>query len=187
MSVTQRILPWLVAALAIAFLLAMIRAGRLPEYAHFNAFEAGGLLREPPESVTQVTVQRAAQQWVGKRVSAQWVDVRGQPLLAPLAARLDAAVRFMHTAAPVRLLAPATGDADDLAQFGLSPAALTITLANSSGILLQFALGGQNPDGLLRYVREAAAPGLVLVSGFVGQAWDGLAAELLVPGAPGRL
>ncbi len=187
MSLLQRMPRWLLAMIAISFLLVMMQAGRVPEHAHFHAFEAGGLLREPPESVTQITLQRAAQHWVGKRVSAQWVDTHGHPLSAPLAASLDSAVLFMHTAAPVRLLAPATSEARDLAQFGLSATALTITLANSHGSVLQFVLGGQNPDGLLRYVRVADAPGLVLVSGFVGQAWDGLAAELLVPSAAGGL
>jgi hypothetical protein len=187
MSLLQRVRPWLLATVAISFLLVMIWTGRAPEHAHFNAFEAGGLLREPPESVTQVTLQRAAQQWVGRRVSAQWVDAHGQPLAAPLAASLEGAVRFMHTAAPVRLLAPAASQTRDLAQFGLSSTALTITLANSNGILLQFALGGQNPDGLLRYGRTAEVPGVVLMSGFVGQAWDEVAAELLVPSAAGRL
>ena len=178
---------WLLAIVAVGFLLVMIRAGRLPEYAHFNAFEAAGLLHEPPEAVTQVTLQHAAQQWLAQRVSAQWVDARGQPLMAPLAARLDSALRFMHTAAPVRVLAAADIHAHDLVQFGLAPPGLTITLANAHGRLLQFDLGGHNSDGLLRYGRARGAPGIVLVSGFVGQAWDGLAAELLVRSASGGL
>lgn len=169
---------WLAAALAIAYLAVMLRAGRLPEYAHFNAFEAMGLMREPPESVTQVELRSATDGRVFNLAGGQWTDEAALALPPAIAAQLTAAVRFMHTAGPVRTLDVAE-IADAPAQFGLAPPALTVKLSNASGTLLQFSLGAHNPDGVLRYLQEAGQPEIVLVSGFVGQTWDGVAAVLL--------
>jgi hypothetical protein len=182
MKPVSRVLPWLAAILAVSYLAGMFYAGALPEYAQFNAFEAAGLLREPPESVTRVELQRAAQHWIVRRAGGQWRDARDQALPPRRAAQLTEAVRFMFSAAPVRTLSETGVASAELVQFGLAPARLSVTLANASGTLLQFDLGGSNPDGVLRYVRATGQPGIVLMSGFVGQAWDEVVTGLA--GAP---
>lgn len=187
MKALRRVSRWLAAALALGYFGWMWHAGQLPEYAHFNAYEAAGLLREPAESVTQVELRSPNSRYGARLAGGQWVSEAALALPPAIAVQLTAAVRFMHTAAPVRVLADSEFDADDLAQFGLAPAALTVTLANASGTLLQFELGLHNPDGILRYLRAAGEPRIVLVSGFVGHAWDDLAAALLVRGASGGL
>jgi len=173
---------WLAAALAIGYLIAMFAAGTLPEYAHFNEFAAAGLLRESPVAVTRVTVARTARRWALQRVGERWVDEHGVPVAASVSTPLTAALRFMHRAAPVRTLPVTEESALRLRDYGLAAAGLAVVLSNDSGVLLQFELGGRNPDGMLRYLRATGQPDLQLVSGFVGTAWDQVETALVSTG-----
>ncbi|MGD9604314.1 MAG: hypothetical protein AB7O21_20950, partial [Gammaproteobacteria bacterium] len=157
---------WLLAAGAAGYLVVMFMAGQLPEHGHFNAFEASGPLREPPASVTRVQVVRGARQWILQRVGGQWTHAAA-PLAAPLATHLDDGLRFLHASAPVRVLE----DLRPEEAVGLRDGT-RVVLANDSGVLFEFVLGGRSPDGILRYVQARGAPGILLMSGFVGDAWD---------------
>lgn len=169
---------WLAACIAIGYLVVMFDAGRLPEYAHFNPFEAAGLLREPPESVTRVVIARGTAQWPLRREGGQWLDGQGTAVAPELSAGVDDAIRFMHSSAPVRTLAMADVQPAQPTEFGFSADAVRVVLANDSGILLQFELGGRNPDGILRYLRATGQPGILLMSGFIGDAWDNVVTAL---------
>jgi hypothetical protein len=100
----------------------------------------------------------------------------GAPAIEPrLSAALDRAVKFMHTANPVRVLKAEDIAATGRAEFGLDRPRLSITLEDPSGVVLQADFGDANTDGLLRYMRLRDRDDLYLMSGFVGEEWEAVA------------
>jgi hypothetical protein len=158
----------------LAYLVLMVLSGKLPGHGHFVAFEAGGPLREPPAAVTRVQLRRTDLRATLQRRSGAWEDARGRPLAPEATAKLALALRLLHAAAAVRTL-PAAADGKVAAAYGLAPPALAVQLADDRGVLLEFDLGGRNPDGMLRYLQVRGAAELMLVDDFVGAAWDELA------------
>lgn len=166
------------AAAACAYLVVMFETGSRPTSEQFVAFEAAGVMTVTPEHVVRVTLGIGEAQRRFERRAAGWFE-HEQPLAPGVAKRLDLAVKFLHTARPVRELAAADVRLDDPA-YGLATPTLeaTVTLDDGSDILLAF--GGHNPDASLQYLRVAPPPRIYLMSNFVGEEWD----ALLAPTAP---
>ena len=109
------------------------------------------------------------------RHGGMWQHEDGSASSQQVTERLERAIGFMHTARPVRHL-PKPGTLA-LTALGLNPPRCAVRLSNAVGMLLEFELGGANPDGILRYLRIADGE-LYLVSGFVGEAWEKAAEEV---------
>jgi hypothetical protein len=166
----------MIALAAVAYFSLMIATGRLATYGNFNSAELSGLVREEATAITAIDLMRAGQTRHLRRHGGKWLAETAGELPVRAAQRLERALRFMHTARPVRTL-PASED-DDFATMGLTPAQLSVSLGNEVGLVLAFELGGLNPDGILRYLRVSGAAEVYLMSGFVGAEWDAVADEL---------
>lgn len=182
-SRTQR-RRWVLSALALcalAFLLLMVRTGSIPQSRQLATFAARGVLQVPPERIRQVTLTAAGRTVTCIRTPDQgWMDGEQRTVLAgELLQHLDEAIRFMHTAGPVRVLRAADSGALDRRDFGLEHPLYTVVLADGQRVLLKAHFGTYNPQDLLQYMQLTGSADVYLMSRFVGQAWEHLWSHLL--------
>jgi hypothetical protein len=161
------------AALALAYLAAMVVTGAPPVQRQRVPFEAKGLLTLPPERITRVMLARGdASVMVRRTGDRSWSRVDGAGLAGDAGARLSTAVEMMHRSGPVRRLEPAELADVDKAPYGLDPPQIVVTLfADGSSPALLARFGGRNPDGFLQYVQIAGDPRIYLMSRFIGEEW----------------
>lgn len=175
---------WLVAAAAIGYLCVMFLAGELPRHGHYHQSSGPqGLLAATPDTVRTVTLETPAVAVRLLRRASGWEHASGIPLTREAVAALEEALRYTHAAPPVRELAD-TDDEAGLRSMGLLPPKLSIALEAAQGSLLVFSLGARNTDGVLRYARRGDGGDVLLLSGFLGDAWYGLA-DLVLPAGEG--
>jgi hypothetical protein len=166
---------WMPAAalVALTYLVIMLAAGALPERRHLVHSEANGVLSLAPESIRRVTVAAQGLPAVFVREANGWIrEGDATPVDGALAETIDRAVKFMHTANPVRTLAPEEIADTPLSEFGLDRPRLAITLEDPGGVVLVAEFGGPNNDGLLQYMRLRDRGEVYLMSGFVGKEWQ---------------
>jgi hypothetical protein len=174
-----------VAALALAYLVIMLMTGALPERRQLVESEADGVLRLVPESITRVTVAAEGGSATFVRQTNGWTkESGGAPIEAPLAETVERAVKFMHTANPVRVLDPEELAGIGSAEFGLDRPRLSITLEDANGVVLEADFGALNTDGLLQYMGLRGQEDLYLMSGFVGREWEAVASGKPADEAP---
>lgn len=172
----RRAFPALAAVAAIAYLAAMVVTGALPQSRQRVQFEAKGVMQLAPGDIVRVDLVRGPDRAVLVRdAGGGWTRQGGGPLDAPLAGKLALAVQYMHTAAPVRVLAPAELAGTDARAFGLDRPALAVGLSAASGPVLGARFGGRNPDDMLQYMAIDGRTDVVLMSRFVGEEWRAVA------------
>lgn len=165
-----------VAALAVIYLVIMLATGALPERRQLVESEAAGVMGLAPERITRVTVSADGRTTAFVRETNGWARADNGAATGPrLAETLARAVKFMHTANPVRVLEPEEIADTGPAEFGLEPPKLSIMLEDADGIVLAADFGAENTDGLLQYMRVTDRAELYLMSGFVGQEWETVA------------
>jgi hypothetical protein len=165
------------ALVALTYLAIMLLAGALPERRQLVQSEANGVLRLAPASITRVTMVAEGMPAVFVRQAGGWVrEGSAAPVDARLAETIERAVKFMHTANPVRTLEPGEIAATGLGEFGLDRPRFSIMLEDPGGVVLEADFGDDSSDGLLQYRRLADGGTLYLMSGFVGKEWQAVAA-----------
>jgi Domain of unknown function (DUF4340) len=164
------------ASVALVYLVIMLVTGALPERRQLVQSEAHGVLQLAPESITRVTVVADAPPAVFVRQANGWLrEGSAAAVDAELAEIIERAVKFMHTANPVRALAREEIADAGLAEFGLEHPRLRITLEDAGGVALEADFGNDSADGLLQYMRLRNRDDLYLMSGFVGKEWETVA------------
>ncbi len=173
----ENLLAAAVASAAIAFLLLMVITGALPKSRQKADYQAQGVLKAAPESVSTVAIRSGERQVIFQRTpKGGWAVDGGSELDEALGKRLSLAVQFMHTSNPVRVLeAPEVGKARST-EFGLERPGLTVALLQGTQPLLAARFGALNPEGYLQYVAVEGRPQLYLLSRFVGEEWQAVAA-----------
>lgn len=172
-----RHVSWLsvvLALLAVAFLVLMVRTGTLPETRQRVRFEAKGVLKVLPERVQRVTITMSDRtvRFV-RHPEHGWLQRDGAGAASQeLHEHLTMAVLLMHGSAPVRLMSPAEYDGTALQDFGLAPPRYSVVLADAHSTLLEAHFGVFNPAELLQYMRLTGSDEVYLMSRFVGQAWE---------------
>jgi hypothetical protein len=161
------------ASVALGYLVIMLAAGALPERRQLVQSEARGVLQLAPERIARVTVVGDARPAVFVRQGDGWLrEGSAAAVEADLAEVIDRAVKFMHTANPVRALEHQEIADAGLAEFGVDHPRLGITLEDAGGVALEADFGNHSADGLLQYMRLRDRDGLYLMSGFVGKEWQ---------------
>jgi hypothetical protein len=169
---------WLLAILAVGFILLMTLTGQLSETRQLARFMASGVLTIALEEVRQVTLQ------VGERTAtftrgADGTWSRGQAVVSEeLRQHLNQAVLFMHTSGPVRVMQPADYADTPLQEFGLEVPRCSVMLADARQVVLHASFGAYNPQDLLQYMQLRSSQNVYLMSRFVGQAWEHLGEHL---------
>ena len=167
----------LLAVLAVIYLGVMALGGEQMQQAQFVKFEAKGLLAEDPAVVKSVVLRRGEASVTLLRGAQGWTR-EGVVVAATLQPRVDLAVKFLHTAGPVRRIeAAAMGDTTQ-GELGFDASALTVTAQLDTTRVFTFTLGARTPEGSLQYLRVAGEEAVYLMSGFVGEEWEALWAGL---------
>jgi hypothetical protein len=171
-----RRLGWpLAAAAASACLAALAFHGQRPEpgLARFQA--AGLMLHLLPERVSQVEVEGGGKRLVLARGPEGRWTAGGQAAAGELASRVETGLKLLHVSGPERSMAPGELRGIPRAEFGLAPPALTVTARSGSGPAFTVHFGATNPLGLARYARVEGTEEIVLLPGFVAEAWEQVA------------
>lgn len=160
---------------AVGYLLLMYCVGIQPTHGNWIRNVEGGVLQSDPKSITgiEITTPNGRQKY--KRQNVVWHNaLSGSALTEDNSIVLGKAITFMHTAAPVRVIRPEEFVAADRSLFGVGQGMLDIEFSTSAGIVLAVGFGNQANDGILRYMQIIGRPEVYLMSGFVGDAWEGV-------------
>lgn len=151
-----------VATLAAALLVALALHGERPEPG-LAAFEAGGGLLgpTPPDQVRAVALSAGARRVRLEREAGGWLDDD-----------VRRALKLLGDSAPERSFEPV---GRPLAEFGLDPPALTVTVERDGAPPFVVHFGAANPLGLARYARVDGRPEIALVPGYVAESWERIA------------
>ena len=173
------------AVAALAFLIAMVVTGALPEQRQLVKFEARGVMKLEPDLVTRVEIHRGDHGAVLLRApGGSWAVEGGGTLSAELAQKVSLAVQFMNTAGPIRTIDAADLQGANLRDFGLDPPALSVVLFQGARAVIGARFGTHNPEQTAQYMMVEAGRELILMSRFVGQEWESVAQALFSHRAP---
>jgi hypothetical protein len=134
----------------------------------------GPMRQIAPADIVALRVVSGAQQQRFERAASGWrVADAGAPADAATVNAIEAGLRLLHNSPPERSFDAATPE------FGLDPAALQVRVQTADGQVFEAEFGAANPIGLARYsrVRSAGATSLHLMSGYVAEAWEQVAAK----------
>jgi hypothetical protein len=162
------------ALLAVAFIVAMVLTGSLPETRQLAKFEPRGVLMVSPEQVRRVelTIGEHTATFV-RAPNQRWVRSGSQEAATDeLIDHLNLAVLVLHTSGPVRVMSRDDYRGVALQEFGLEWPRYSVTLSDAQGVLLEARFGAHNPQEMLQYVQLKGRDEVYLLSRFVGQAWE---------------
>jgi hypothetical protein len=169
---------WPVAAGAAAALIAALALhGERPQSGLARFVPAGVLADWPIARIGEITVDDGTGSRVFRRDAAGiWREAGGDASSADLSQAIESGLRLLHNSAPQRVLEVGALADLPLTEFGLAPPRLTVTVRREWGDSVAIEFGATNPLGLARYARVAGRPEVVLLSSFVAEAWERLAA-----------
>ena len=166
-----------VAVLAVGFIAAMALSGARLESQWFVKFEAAGLMRETPDAIDRIELSAAGRRLRFVRSASGAWTAEGGPgeVSGPLASHIEMSLRFMHVAAPVRVMRYDEWGGGRLDEFGLDPPRYAVALRRGDRIVLASAFGSTNPQRVAQYVRVEGRADLYLMPRFVGREWERVA------------
>jgi len=153
---------------AMAFVLGLsLDGGRRP--GGVVAFEPKGFLaKQSAASVRDVELESNDR----RRSFHRGSDGEWQSTSRELSRLLDDAVALTRNAAPERNLSAAEIAGIRLAEYGLDPPSLVVSVHGPGKEAFRIALGGVNPLGLSRYAKVEGHEGVWLVPGHLARAWE---------------
>jgi hypothetical protein len=167
----RRLLGAAVALLAVGLLAAMVVSGHLRESKQFVKFVPAGVMPEAAAEIDRVEIRSSAGQWVFERAPGGWRTPDGRPVPATLAAHLDDSIKFMHVAAPIRVMERAEWAPLGLREFGLDRPSYAATLYRRGVAVLEAEFGAPNPQKVLQYMKLEGRDEVYLMPRFIGDEW----------------
>lgn len=164
---------------ALAYLVAMVVVGALPEQKQLVKFEARGVMKLEPAQISRVELQQGADTVILKRGAGGWTKEDGTAVPAELAARISMGVQFMNTAGPLRIMDTPEIQGSNPREFGLDPPRVRFRLFQGEQPVLAARFGAHNIEDTAQYMSLEGQPELYLTSRFVGQEWEAVAAGVL--------
>jgi len=164
----------------VAFIAGLALTGGLPGGQTMERFEPRGIVAALPSQIDRVEIRQGDARLAFRRLAGgAWAfdGPAGSPVPGELGAHLDAALRFLHVAAPARILDPEEYRGRSFADFGLEPPACVVSLGAGDSALATADFGALNPSQTSQYVRLLGQPTLYLMPRHVGAEWL-LAADL---------
>jgi hypothetical protein len=152
------------AALAFAFLVGLALQGGRPDI--MVEFKPGGLMSFTPEQAREIEIRRGADRKRFVRSGQRWE--------APVetAERLEAGLRLLRNAAPMRVLTAEEVARVPSSEYALGAGSLRVTVRPASGAAFVILFGGTNPLGAARYARVDGEAGVALLPAYVAEAWE---------------
>jgi len=168
------------AVAGLAFLIAMVVVGALPEQRQLVKFEARGVMKLQPDLISRVELSRSKGKAVLRReADGHWTAEGGGPLSAELSGKISLAVQFMNTAAPIRIIEAAELPGGNARDFGLDPPRLSVALYQGTQPVIGARFGSHNPEDTAQYMMLDGQQDVILMSRFVGQEWESVASVVL--------
>lgn len=138
------------------------------------------LVRETPKGILPLPLERIARVEIGggdkamvfARVAGGGWRSNGAALAPAIAQHIDNAVHFLNVSPPNRVLHAADYDAGKIAEFGLDPPRMLVSLVTADGQRRSVAFGEPTPAANSQYVRLLGQPDVYLLSRFVGVEWQ---------------
>jgi hypothetical protein len=152
------------AALAFAFLVGLALQGGRPDI--LVEFKPGGLLAFAPEQAREIEIATGADRKRFVRDGDRW---KASPEVAE---RLDAGLRLLRNAAPMRVLSAEEVARVPSSEYALGPDSLRVTVRPVSGAAFVVQFGGRNPLGSARYAKVDGTAGVALLPTYVAEAWE---------------
>ncbi len=167
----------LAAAIAAGFIAILAFHGERPEPG-LGRFEAAGLLASwSAGDVAALEVGAGPARRYFRLVPGRGWSLEGADGAVPseLAAHLETGLKLLRNSAPERIFAGSELDHQRLAEFGLEAPLLTVTVRSARGDSMTVHFGKANPLGLARYARIEGRTEVMLLPGFVADAWQSVA------------
>jgi Domain of unknown function (DUF4340) len=168
----RRLLVVGLAVSALGFIVVMAFTGAPRERQDRVRFEPAGVMREPPGEIDRVELWAGAQHMVLVRHAGGTWTHEGEAMRSVLASHLETSLRFMHVAAPMRVLQRADWDPARPEEFGLEPPRYTVVLSRAGQPVLTARFGSTNPQQVGQYIRIEGRDELYLIPAFVGREWE---------------
>jgi hypothetical protein len=162
----------LAAAAMLAVLAAIALTGAWPKGTSLEQVSAGGIVAPRPAGIARVEVSEGDTAFrFARAADGVWHGDRA-PIPQAVAEHVEAAIHLLHVSAPRRVLGPGEYDAAKLAEFGLDPPRMMITLIGGDGARTSLAFGEATPAANSQYARRIGTPDVVLLSRYVGTEWE---------------
>jgi hypothetical protein len=178
------------AAVALVYLVAMVVAGALPEQKQLVKFEARGVMKLQPGQITRVELQQGPGKAVLVRKTGGWAIENGPDVPAELSGKISMGVQFMNTAGPLRVMDSPEIQGSNPRDFGLELPRVRFTLFQNGQPVIGARFGSHNIEDTAQYMMIEGQPELYMMSRFVGQEWEAVAAAIFsrppVSAAPSR-
>lgn len=172
----RKVLVGAAAIVAVGFFLVMMGTGGTRHVQSLVTFEAAGLLRETPDQIDGVEFETSGRRLAFARRHGGWqVETSSAMLTSGAASHLEASLKLMHAAAPVRVMSRDEYQTGILAEYGLDPPRYVISVRRSGTTVLSASFGARNPQNVLQYVRLEGHEELYLLPVFVGREWEQVA------------
>jgi hypothetical protein len=152
------------AVLAFAFLVATALHGQRPDI--LVDFKPAGVLPFEPDQARGIEIAKGADRKRFVRTGERW-DAPGET-----AERLEAGLRLLRNAAPMRMLTAAEVARVPASEYALTADSLKVTVRPATGAAFVIQFGGANPLGSARYARVDGEAGVALLPTYVADAWE---------------
>lgn len=152
------------AALAFAFLVGLALHGQRPDI--LVDFKPAGLLSFGPDQAREIEIAKGADRKRFVRRGDRW------DAPAVTAERLEAGLRLLRNAAPMRMLTAAEVARVPSSEYALGADSLRVTVRPASGAAFVIQFGGTNPLGAARYAKVDGEAGVALLPTYVAEAWE---------------
>jgi len=134
--------------------------------------EVRGILAVPADQVARIQVSTGEKDLVFQhRPEGGWL-VNGVETEKAVSAHVDAALRMLNVTSPPRVLKPGDYSAVQVADFGLDPPHLLVSVVAKTGKTSSVTFGEATPAQNAQYVRVIGQPDLYLLSRYVGVEWE---------------
>jgi hypothetical protein len=134
--------------------------------------EVRGIVAVPADQVARIQVSTGEKDLVFQpRPEGGWL-VNGAETEQAVSAHVDAALRMLNVSSPPRVLKPGDYSAVQVADFGLDPPHLLVSIVAKTGKTSSVTFGETTPAQNAQYVRVIGKPDLYLLSRYVGVEWE---------------
>jgi hypothetical protein len=157
--------------------------GRWPRSSSLEQITGNGILSLSADDIARIAIGTGDRTVVLKHPSKSAWLVGGAELAPAVAQHVDEAVHFLNVSTPRRILEPGEYDAGKIAEFGLDPPRMVVSLRAKDGKTGNIAFGEATPAGNSQFVRMLGRPDIYLLSHYVGVEWQ-IAFEMAARTAP---
>jgi hypothetical protein len=165
------------AVVMIALIGAISLTGRWPTGGALKPPEVRGILAAPADQVARIQVSVGEKDLVFRhRPEGGWL-VNGAETEKAVSGHIDTALRMLNVSNPTRVLRPGDYTSAQVADFGLDPPRLLVSVLANTGKTSSITFGEATPGQNAQYVRVIGQPNLYLLSRYVGVEWE-LAADM---------